>query len=281
MGCERVFASGEPDGRAPGREPFSFLPCRRRFPLRPLQKPFSHSEFDSKQKCEISRKQFARLCGSLLSLLGTFSIIEHRRTPIILTRRTARFFPGRIHVAIWIVLLAMVAFLGWAANVSAAADVEALAGKQSAAQGSVLSQSRQYHAGRAVQYQQGRAAAMPVSAWNQTPDAARELVNRLISPFFSFDFAVSNVELQKPVISRSRSPFGIANDRSIADRISARTCSRTPCLDRVDQAFAGDTTNERLMLQIGGLFGTFYVAFLAVWFWATRVRGRPPSGAHT
>jgi hypothetical protein len=202
-------------------------------------------------------------------------------SPIILTRRTARFFPGRIRAAIWIVLLAMVAFLGWAANVSAAADVEALAGKQPAAQGTLLSQSRQYHAGRAMQYQQGRAAARRASAWNQTPDAARELVNRLISPFFNFDFAVSNVKLQEPVISRSRSPVGIANDRSIADRISARTCLRTPCLDRIDQAFAGDTTNERLMLQIGGLFGMFYVAFLAVWFWATRVRGRPPSGAHT
>jgi hypothetical protein len=208
-------------------------------------------------------------------------IIERRRAPIILTRRTDCFFPGRIRAAIWTVLLAMVAFLGWAANVSAAADVEALAGKQSAAQGSVLRHSRQYHAGRAVQYQQGRAAARPVSAWNQTPDVAREFVNRLISPSFNFDFAVSNVKLQEPFISRSRSRLGIPNDRSIADQISARTCSRTPCLDRVDQAFAGDTTNERLMLQIGGLFGMFYVAFLAVWFWATRVRGRPPSGAHT
>jgi hypothetical protein len=175
----------------------------------------------------------------------------------------------------------MVAFLGWAANVSAAAHVEALGGKQPTAQGSVLSQSRQYHSGRAVQYQQGRAAAGPVFASNLTPDAARELANRLISPFFNFDFAVSNVKLQEPVISRSGSPVGVANDRSIADQISPRTCSETPCLDRVDQAFAGDTTNERLMLQIGGLFGMLYVAFLAVWFWGTRVRGRPPSGAHT
>jgi hypothetical protein len=196
-------------------------------------------------------------------------------------KRTARFFPGRIRAAIWMVLLAMVAFLGWAANVRAAADVEALASAQPAAQGSVLSQSRQYHAGRTVQYQQGRAAARPVSAWSQTPDATHQFVNRLISPFFNFDFAVSNVNLHEPVISRSRSPVGIANDRSIADRISPRTCSGTACLDRVDQAFAGDTTNERLMLQIGGLFGMLYVAFLAVWFWATRVRGRPPSGAHT
>jgi hypothetical protein len=198
-----------------------------------------------------------------------------------LTKRTTRFFPGRIRAAIWIVLLAMVAFLGWAANVRAAADVEALAGKQPAAQGSVLSQSRQYHTGGAVQYQHGRAAARPASAWNQTLDAAHEFAIRLIPPFFNFDFAVSNVKLQESVISRSRSPVGIANDRSIADRISPRTCSGTPCLDRVDQAFAGDTTNERLMLQIGGLFGMLYVAFLAVWFWATRVRGRPPSGAHT
>jgi hypothetical protein len=33
------------------------------------------------------------------------------------------------------------------------------------------------------------------------------------------------------------------------------------------------------MLQIGGVLGLVYVAFLAVWFWATRFRMRPPRSA--
>jgi hypothetical protein len=30
------------------------------------------------------------------------------------------------------------------------------------------------------------------------------------------------------------------------------------------------------MLQIGQVLGTVYLAFLALWFWATRIRTPPP-----
>jgi hypothetical protein len=35
------------------------------------------------------------------------------------------------------------------------------------------------------------------------------------------------------------------------------------------------------MLQIGAVLGLVYLAFLAVWFWATRFRIRPPTSAST
>jgi hypothetical protein len=35
------------------------------------------------------------------------------------------------------------------------------------------------------------------------------------------------------------------------------------------------------MLQIGAVFGLIYVAFLGVWFWATRFRMGPPRSART
>ena len=39
------------------------------------------------------------------------------------------------------------------------------------------------------------------------------------------------------------------------------------------------SSDARLMLQIGQLLGLAYLAFLAVWFWATRFRTRPYRGA--
>jgi hypothetical protein len=196
-------------------------------------------------------------------------------------RRMSTPFPPPISTTIGIVLLVAIVCLARAPAVSAAGDVGALTGKRPAAAGAVSSQSRQYHHGSTVQYQERRGLPSPVSAWSQAPNDARELAYTLVPPFFDFDFAVSNANLQKAAISRSGFPIRIANDRSIDGRILARTCPRRSCFNRPEPAVAGDTTNERLMLQLGGLFGMFYVAFLAVWFWATRVRGRPPSGAHT
>jgi hypothetical protein len=47
--------------------------------------------------------------------------------------------------------------------------------------------------------------------------------------------------------------------------------------DQVTKAAGGEVTDgfndTRLMVQIGMALGVVYVAFLSVWFWATRVRG--------
>jgi hypothetical protein len=189
------------------------------------------------------------------------------------------FFPP-INTAIWIVLLVAIICLAGPPAVGAAGTVGALTDKRPAA-GAVSSQSKQYHHGSTEQYQERRGLPRPVSASNRAPNDARELTFTLISPFFDFDFAVSNTSRQKAVISELGSPISIANDRSIDGQILARTCFQRSCFNRPDPALAADTTNDRLMLQLGGLFGLSYVAFLAVWFWATRLRGRPPSGAHT
>jgi hypothetical protein len=190
-------------------------------------------------------------------------------------------FPASISTTIWIVLLVAIVCLVRAPSVSAGGDAGALMRKQPVAAGAVSSQSEQYHHGGTGQYQEPRGLPRPVSAGHLALNDARELAYTSTLPFFDFDFAVSNANLQKAVISPSGSPINLANDRSIDPQILTRTCPRRSCFDRPDPAVAGDTTNERLMLQLGGLFGMFYVAFLAVWFWATRVRGRPPSGAHT
>jgi hypothetical protein len=47
--------------------------------------------------------------------------------------------------------------------------------------------------------------------------------------------------------------------------------------DQATRAAAGEVTDgfndTRLMVQIGMALGVVYVAFLSIWFWATRVRG--------
>jgi hypothetical protein len=179
------------------------------------------------------------------------------------------------------VVLASVACLGPAANMSAAGGFDRLRSEESAAPVSVSSQAWQYHGGSGRQYQQDRTRPRPVPAWNQASNEGRELADRLISPFFSFDFVVSRALVQKPAISGFKSQAAFANDRSIADPILAKTCSGTPCIDTTDREAAGDTRDEQLMLQIGGLFGILYLAFLVVWFWVTRFRGRPASSART
>jgi hypothetical protein len=190
-------------------------------------------------------------------------------------------FPVSISTTIWIVLLVAIACLVRAPAVSAGGDAGALMRKQPVAAGAVSSQSQQYRHGSPGQYQERRGLPRPVSAWHLALNDARELAYTSTSPLFDFDFAVSNANLQKAAISPLGSPINLANDRSIDPEILTRTCPRRSCFNQSDPAVAGDTRNERLMLQLGGVFGMFYVAFLAVWFWATRVRGRPPSDAHT
>ena len=47
--------------------------------------------------------------------------------------------------------------------------------------------------------------------------------------------------------------------------------------DQATREAAGEVTDgfsdTRLLVQIGMALGVVYVAFLSVWFWATRVRG--------
>jgi hypothetical protein len=49
---------------------------------------------------------------------------------------------------------------------------------------------------------------------------------------------------------------------------------------RIGGAIASETNRDpRVMLDIAVVLGLSYLGFLAVWFWATRVRMRPRSSA--
>ncbi len=49
---------------------------------------------------------------------------------------------------------------------------------------------------------------------------------------------------------------------------------------RIGGAIASETNRDpRVMLDIAAVLGLSYLGFLAVWFWATRVRMRPRSSA--
>lgn len=49
---------------------------------------------------------------------------------------------------------------------------------------------------------------------------------------------------------------------------------------RIGRVIATENGKDaRLMLGIAAALGLVYLAFLAVWFWATRIRMRPPSSA--
>ena len=122
---------------------------------------------------------------------------------------------------------------------------------------------RQYHGLEAPQYHGDRRTSAPVSA---SLSRSRELVNsisaRVISRLFTSHSpkSISKFMIHTPVrpIDRISPP----NDRSIGGQIGSEN-SRDP----------------RLMIRIGATLGLIYLAFLAVWFWATRFRMKPSSSA--
>jgi hypothetical protein len=46
-----------------------------------------------------------------------------------------------------------------------------------------------------------------------------------------------------------------------------------------EQIGSENSRDAQLMIRLGAALGLGYLAFLAVWFWATRFRMRPPSNA--
>lgn len=71
----------------------------------------------------------------------------------------------------------------------------------------------------------------------------------------------ANAETAKPSLFRSRAQISSRNRASTNGQI------------------ASSNGDPRLMLQIGAAFGLIYIAFLMVWFWATRFRVRPHGSA--
>jgi hypothetical protein len=183
---------------------------------------------------------------------------------------------------LWVVLLILVTGLGPAANVSSAGGLQlGVHGQTTAAPPAVSGQARQYHGRERPQYQERLGLQRPIPRGGQTANGASELKYRLLSTPFHFYFAVSHLNQRKLAISRLVPSPGAANGRSIVPQIPVRTCIPVPCISRTEGVSAGDTRNERLMLQLGGLVGVAYLVVLVFWYWATRFRPRPPRSAHT
>ncbi len=130
----------------------------------------------------------------------------------------------------------------------------------------------QYHGTNTRQYHEIAASSGPISAWLRARGSSRsELANSIYPLVISPDFASSSPKRHKKsnasVSSQSDDWIGSQNSGSISSQIAAAN-ERT-------------SSDPRLMLQIGALLGLIYVAFLAVWFWATRFRLRPPRSAST
>ena len=135
------------------------------------------------------------------------------------------------------------------------------------ASGPRTAQTAQYHRLSARQYHEIAPAAQPDSAWLREAEVAGsefgEAISTLvISRSYSENSAISPATAMIHRSSKTRAGMSRQNESSIGTRIGDQT-RRDP----------------RVMLQIGAVLGLLYSAFLAIWFWATRLRMRPPSGA--
>lgn len=122
---------------------------------------------------------------------------------------------------------------------------------------------RQYHGLEATQYHRERRSSAPVSAsLSRSREFANSISARVISRLFTSHSpnSTSKFMIQTPVRSNDR--ISAPNDRSIGRQIGS-----------------GNGRDPRLMIRIGATLGLVYLAFLAVWFWATRFRMRPSSSA--
>jgi hypothetical protein len=167
-----------------------------------------------------------------------------------------------------------------------------------------------YHGELEGQYQpqakwrQARAAAPPAHAaqqasaaaprpWKQLPKFGRRYSNReyvkritasLISPRrFNPDSAVSSAVEKRLHRALPISQIAARTRHSISPWVShanRRRLASTSTQGTGAVAVSGTPPSQqgretRLMLQIGQFLGLVYLAFLALWFWATRLRTKP------
>jgi hypothetical protein len=95
--------------------------------------------------------------------------------------------------------------------------------------------------------------------------------------------AVTNVRLLPSVVGASLDRAGTAMSDVATKLDSAGTAVAHPIREGFDRAVSRPVFSEdseglrdaRLLAQLGIVLGTIYVAFLTVWFWATRLRWNP------
>ena len=124
-------------------------------------------------------------------------------------------------------------------------------------------ENKQYHGLAAGQYHRIARSRGPASeSFSQWRELGKTISARVISPTFT---SRSPNQMTKTVTSRSEATgkrIAFRNGRSIGGRIESENIN-----------------DPRVMLGIGACLGLCYLTFLAVWFWATRFRMRPPRSA--
>ena len=121
----------------------------------------------------------------------------------------------------------------------------------------------QYHGLGPPQYHRGAQSSGPASApLSRSREFDNSISTRVISRLFTSHSANSIPKTTLHTQLRPSDRIIPRNDRPIGGQIGSEN-SRDP----------------GLMIRIGATLGLGYLAFLAVWFWATRFRMRPPSSA--
>lgn len=156
-----------------------------------------------------------------------------------------------------------IALLTFAALLAPSAASASVTGAVRAGENVQTVKMAQYQSASRGQYHEIASGSRPTSAWLRgTRASGPEFDNSISGRVISRLFPIPSRNSISPVTIRTRSSIGERNDRSIGSQIGPES-SRDP----------------RLMLQIGGVLGLVYIAFLAIWFWATRTGMRPPRSA--
>lgn len=126
-----------------------------------------------------------------------------------------------------------------------------------------IPEMRQYHGIQARQYHLiTRSSAPALASLSRSSELTAAISTVVISRLFTSRSPNSTPTIMIHTPFQQREQIGARNDRSIGVQIGAEN-GRDP----------------RVMLDIAAALGLVYLAFLAVWFWATRVRMRPPRSA--
>jgi hypothetical protein len=192
--------------------------------------------------------------------MGRFRIIGTKsHTTVCISRhidRRRQFLQSRLGLTS-IVLAASVAYFAPVAAGAAPARAGPPAGAVKTAE------MGQYHGLEAPQYHHvGRTSAPLSASLSRSRELANSISARVISRLFTSHSPNSTSKVMIQTSVRSNHRISAPNDRSIGRQIGS-----------------GNGSDPRLMIRIGATLGLVYLAFLAVWFWATRFRMRPSSSA--
>jgi hypothetical protein len=160
----------------------------------------------------------------------------------------------------WTTLVVAGVFLAVAPAVSASREPK---GPRPALPGTWTAEIAQYHGSNRGQYHEITVSSAAVSAWLSGP----------ASPSGEFRNAIST-EVISPIFARNSS---FASRKGPSGRLAGSSVWIGSQNARQIHSEAGG--DPRAMLELAAVLGFVYGAFLAVWFWATRFRIRPPSSA--